>query len=92
MSDEETPATRAVAAHGAPFGAGDARSSSAGSRNSTFSSMPGSVDTSIGVTYCVRIERLTMPDVPSPHSPVLLDEVLPSADTISRAIKTLAEI
>jgi len=38
------------------------------------------------------IERLTMPDVPSPHSPVLLEEVLPSVDAISRAIKTLAEI
>ena len=25
------------------------------------------------------IERLAMPDVPSPHSPILLEEVLPSA-------------
>jgi 2-oxoisovalerate dehydrogenase E1 component len=38
------------------------------------------------------IERLAMPDIPSPHSPVLLEEVLPSADTISRAITALAEI
>ncbi len=38
------------------------------------------------------IERLAMPDVPSPHSPVLLEEVLPSVETISRAITTLAEI
>jgi 2-oxoisovalerate dehydrogenase E1 component len=38
------------------------------------------------------IERLGMPDIPSPHSPVLLDAVLPSIDGISRAIKTLAEI
>jgi 2-oxoisovalerate dehydrogenase E1 component len=38
------------------------------------------------------IERLAMPDVPSPHSPVLLEEVLPSVETILRAIKTLAEI
>jgi 2-oxoisovalerate dehydrogenase E1 component len=38
------------------------------------------------------IERLAMPDVPSPHSPVLLEEVLPSAETISRAIQALAEI
>jgi 2-oxoisovalerate dehydrogenase E1 component len=38
------------------------------------------------------IERLAMPDVPSPHSPVLLDEVLPNVETISRAIKALAEI
>src|SRR6266853_2109002 len=33
------------------------------------------------------IERLAMPDVPSPHSPVLLDEVLPNVETISQAIK-----
>src|SRR5271170_1240825 len=38
------------------------------------------------------IERLAMPDVPSPHSPVLLDEVLPSIESISHAIKNLAEI
>src|SRR5882672_1455084 len=38
------------------------------------------------------IERLTMPDVPSPHSPLLLDEVLPNVETISQAIKALAEI
>jgi 2-oxoisovalerate dehydrogenase E1 component len=38
------------------------------------------------------IERLAMPDVPSPHNPVLLEEVLPSVATISQAIKNLAEI
>ena len=38
------------------------------------------------------IERLAMPDVPSPHNPLLLDEVLPSVATISRAIRDLAEI
>ena len=38
------------------------------------------------------IERLAMPDLPSPHSPILLDEVLPNAQTISHAIKSLAEI
>jgi 2-oxoisovalerate dehydrogenase E1 component len=38
------------------------------------------------------IERLAMPDVPSPHNPVLLDAVLPSVETISHAIKALAEI
>jgi 2-oxoisovalerate dehydrogenase E1 component len=38
------------------------------------------------------IERLAMPDVPSPHSPILLDAVLPSVAAISSAIKTLAEI
>ena len=38
------------------------------------------------------IERLAMPDIPSPHSPVLLDAALPSIDGISQAIKNLAEI
>jgi 2-oxoisovalerate dehydrogenase E1 component len=38
------------------------------------------------------VERLAVPDVPSPHSPVLLDAVLPSVATISRAIQALAEI
>ena len=38
------------------------------------------------------IERLAMPDVPSPHSPVLLDEVLPSVATISRALQALADL
>jgi 2-oxoisovalerate dehydrogenase E1 component len=38
------------------------------------------------------IERLAMPDVPSPHSPVLLDAVLPNVETISRALKALVEI
>jgi 2-oxoisovalerate dehydrogenase E1 component len=38
------------------------------------------------------IERLAMPDVPSPHNPALLEAVLPSVETISRAIEALAEI
>jgi 2-oxoisovalerate dehydrogenase E1 component len=38
------------------------------------------------------IERLAMPDVPSPHSPTLLEAVLPSVESISIAIKSLAEI
>ena len=38
------------------------------------------------------IERLAMPDVPSPHSPVLLDEVLPSVEAIAQTITALAEI
>jgi 2-oxoisovalerate dehydrogenase E1 component len=38
------------------------------------------------------IERLAMPDVPSPHSPVLLDAVLPGVETISQAIVALAEV
>jgi 2-oxoisovalerate dehydrogenase E1 component len=35
------------------------------------------------------IERLAMPDVPSPHSPVLLDAVLPGIEGIAT---TLAEL
>jgi 2-oxoisovalerate dehydrogenase E1 component len=38
------------------------------------------------------IERLAMPDVPSPHSPVLLDAVLPSVDTIANALAALVAI
>jgi 2-oxoisovalerate dehydrogenase E1 component len=38
------------------------------------------------------IERLAMPDVPSPHNPLLLDAVLPSVETITRSIVNLAEI
>jgi 2-oxoisovalerate dehydrogenase E1 component len=38
------------------------------------------------------LERLAMPDVPSPHSPILLAEVLPSVEAISRAVISLAEI
>ncbi len=38
------------------------------------------------------IERLTMPDIPSPHSPVLLDAAVPSADRIMHTIQQLASI
>ncbi len=38
------------------------------------------------------IERLAMPDVPSPHNPPLLDAVLPSVETISRSLIELIEI
>ena len=38
------------------------------------------------------IERLTMPDIPSPHSPVLLDAAVPSPDRIMRTIQQLASI
>lgn len=38
------------------------------------------------------IERVTMPDVPSPHSPLLLDAVVPSVARIVRAIRTIASI
>ncbi|MFZ2506979.1 MAG: transketolase C-terminal domain-containing protein [Steroidobacteraceae bacterium] len=38
------------------------------------------------------IERLAMPDVPSPHSPLLLDAVLPSVDRIVAAMRRIASI
>jgi 2-oxoisovalerate dehydrogenase E1 component len=38
------------------------------------------------------IERLAMPDVPSPHNPLLLDAVLPSIETITASIINLAEV
>jgi 2-oxoisovalerate dehydrogenase E1 component len=38
------------------------------------------------------IERLTMPDIPSPHSPVLLDAAVPSTDRIMRTIQQLASV
>jgi len=38
------------------------------------------------------IERLAMPDVPSPHSPVLLDAVLPSVDTIAASMRELVAV
>jgi 2-oxoisovalerate dehydrogenase E1 component len=38
------------------------------------------------------IERLAMPDIPSPHSPVLLDAVVPSPERITRTIQQLASI
>ncbi|HEX4151978.1 MAG TPA: transketolase C-terminal domain-containing protein [Steroidobacteraceae bacterium] len=38
------------------------------------------------------IERLAMPDVPSPHSPVLLEAVLPNVDRIATAIGDLVAV
>jgi 2-oxoisovalerate dehydrogenase E1 component len=38
------------------------------------------------------IERLAMPDVPSPHNPLLLDAVLPGIEMITRSITDLAEV
>jgi len=38
------------------------------------------------------IERLAMPDVPSPHSPVLLEAVLPNVDRIAAAITDLVAV
>jgi 2-oxoisovalerate dehydrogenase E1 component len=38
------------------------------------------------------IERLTMPDIPSPHSPVLLEVAVPSVERITRAIQQVASV
>jgi 2-oxoisovalerate dehydrogenase E1 component len=38
------------------------------------------------------IERLTMPDIPSPHSPVLLEVAVPSVQRITAAIQATASI
>jgi len=38
------------------------------------------------------IERLTMPDIPSPHSPVLLDAAVPGVERITRAIRRIASV
>ena len=38
------------------------------------------------------IERLTMPDVPSPHSPLLLEAVLPGVDGIAQAMAALVAV
>lgn len=37
------------------------------------------------------VTRLTMPDIPSPHNPVLLDHVVPSVDRITAKIVELVE-
>ena len=37
------------------------------------------------------IERLTMPDIPSPHSPVLLEAALPDVPQIADRIRQLIE-
>jgi 2-oxoisovalerate dehydrogenase E1 component len=38
------------------------------------------------------IERLAMPDIPSPHSPVLLDAVLPSVAGIAATMSGLVSL
>jgi 2-oxoisovalerate dehydrogenase E1 component len=38
------------------------------------------------------IERLAMPDVPSPHSPALLEAVLPSAARIGQVLRSLVAV
>jgi 2-oxoisovalerate dehydrogenase E1 component len=38
------------------------------------------------------IERLAMPDVPSPHNPLLLDAVLPSVARIAQTLRNLASL
>ncbi len=38
------------------------------------------------------VERLAMPDIPSPHSPVLLEAAVPSVARITRAVQRLASL
>jgi 2-oxoisovalerate dehydrogenase E1 component len=38
------------------------------------------------------IERLAMPDIPSPHNPLLLDAVLPSVEAIANSLAALVAI
>ncbi|MGH8298708.1 MAG: alpha-ketoacid dehydrogenase subunit alpha/beta [Steroidobacteraceae bacterium] len=38
------------------------------------------------------IERLAMPDIPSPHSPVLLEAAVPGIESITRAIQQIASV
>ena len=38
------------------------------------------------------IERLGMPDIPSPHSPVLLEAAVPGVESITRAIQQIASV
>ncbi len=38
------------------------------------------------------LERLTMPDIPSPHSPVLLEAAVPSVARITASIQTIASV
>jgi 2-oxoisovalerate dehydrogenase E1 component len=38
------------------------------------------------------IDRLAMPDIPSPHSPVLLEAAVPGVDSITRAIQQIASV
>lgn len=38
------------------------------------------------------IERLAMPDIPSPHAPVLLESAVPGVESITRAIRAIASV
>jgi len=38
------------------------------------------------------IDRLTMPDIPSPHSPVLLEAAVPNTERITQTIQQLASV
>ena len=37
------------------------------------------------------VARLTMPDIPSPHNPVLLDHAVPSVERIAAKVRDLLE-
>jgi 2-oxoisovalerate dehydrogenase E1 component len=36
------------------------------------------------------VDRLTMPDIPNPHSPLLLDAAVPTVASITKAIRKIA--
>ena len=38
------------------------------------------------------VERLAMPDIPSPHAPVLLEAAVPGVESITRAIRAVASV
>jgi len=38
------------------------------------------------------IERLAMPDIPSPHSPALLEAAVPSVARITKSLQQLASL
>ena len=38
------------------------------------------------------VSRLAMPDIPSPHAPVLLDAVLPGVEGIAAAMSRLVAV
>ena len=38
------------------------------------------------------VDRLTMPDIPNPHNPLLLDAAVPTAASITRAIRRVASV
>ena len=73
----------ADAAGAAAAGAGGRSASAAGAP-----SPPGEAFASLDAP----VERLAMPDIPSPHSPVLLEAAVPDVTHIARAIQRVASL